>query len=484
MFKLKLKIQQIICLVAALLLVGCSDEERETAKAVSVYRIVKEDTGNYSYLAAAIDRAGLKDLLDSDESNVTLLAPTNQAFIDAGFANVNTIRITDPALLAKVLQYHIIENKFETSTIVGPQSITSLDDNELFFDKRTMTGSVEGKPVTLIDFYVNGADILSKDIFATNGNVQLINKLLVPKTTKNIMQAMTARADYSLFVAAVNRASLGSVNYAAQLSSTTNYTVFAPTNAAITEFLLGKYSTEAKIATIDPNIIASELVGNHIILNAYFSYNLLFSPLSLNQGKITVSSVKYYNAANSVAGTNTVLNGSLLIRNNANEMVSNGFVNGTTTVFALPTSLTLFETIQANLNLTYLMAAIERASASGIDLKGMLSSSGEQTLYAPTNQAFRNEGYESVDIIYATSPEILAELLTKHVFAGYIYSNSYPVGKYTVESISGVPVEFDTSSDLGVFGAKGPLNLLYGAVTTKDEIRTNGVFNIINQVIK
>ncbi|WP_163400085.1 fasciclin domain-containing protein [Flavobacterium fluviatile] len=475
MLKSKSILLQIFCFVVGLSLLGCEDDKRETPTAVSVYRIVKEDVGNYSYLATAIDRAGLQDVLENG-NNITLLAPTDQAFINAGFASVNAIRIADPVVLENILRYHIIENKVETAGIEGPEVVAAMDGNELYLDKQVITDN--------ISYYVNGADILGKDNKATNGTVQLINKVLVPKKGTTIMEALAGRAEYSLFLAAINRASLGSRNYAATLASAGEYTVFAPTNTALADFLSGKYSTVAKIDAIDPDTVGSELVGNHIVDKAYISYKLPYSLFSLNSGRITSSSTTYFSAPNSGAGTSTIVNGSLLIKNNADELVYNGFVNGVNTVFAVPSSQTLYQSIESNTSLTYFKAAIEKVSAAGVDIKGLLSSPGTITVFAPTNQSFRDEGYESIDIINATNADILVELIAKHIFDGAIYSDSYPSGTYTLLSINGVSVEFDNTVTTSTYAAKGPLNDVFGAIFPKNEIRANGVFNIINQIIK
>lgn len=97
---------QIICFVVCLLLLGCEDVKRETPSAVNVYRIVKEDTGNYAYLCAAIDRAGMISFFESSENDITLFAPVNQAFIDAGYNNVLAVKNEDPDVLENFLKYH------------------------------------------------------------------------------------------------------------------------------------------------------------------------------------------------------------------------------------------------------------------------------------------------------------------------------------------------------------------------------------------
>ncbi|GIZ08783.1 fasciclin domain-containing protein [Flavobacterium sp. UMI-01] len=477
MFKLKLKIPQLICFVVSLLLLGCDEDKRETPSSVSVYRILKDDTGNYSYLSAAIDRAGMRSFFESNERDFTIFAPINQAFIDAGFPNLLSVKTADPVVLEKILKYHIIENKILVKPIAGEVTVTALDGNEITLDRIKIlirTGEISV-------FFANGADILSRDVNGTNGNVQTINKVLVPKTNKNIMNILAENSNYSLFLAAINRASLGSRNYAAELASSSQFTVFAPVNAAFAEFMGGKYNSTTSINNTPPQTVADELVGNHIINNAYFTYKLPFISLSLNSSRLTISKTFTYNAPNAIAGYNTVVNGGAVTRSLANAMATNGFVNGVGAVFALPSSLTLSDAARANSNLTFFVAAVDRASTGGVDFSGMLSGTSDYTIFAPSNQAFRDEGYETIDVVNTASPSILIQLLSKHFFEGSFYSNSYPVGTFNLLSIGGTDVEFDNTT---LYTAKGPLNTAPGTISTRNEIRKNGVLNIINQVIK
>jgi uncharacterized surface protein with fasciclin (FAS1) repeats len=59
---------------------------------------------NFSVLAAAVVKAGLVDALRG--AKLTVLAPTNQAFIDAGI-DLDSFEDEDPDLI-NILQYHVI----------------------------------------------------------------------------------------------------------------------------------------------------------------------------------------------------------------------------------------------------------------------------------------------------------------------------------------------------------------------------------------
>ena len=69
-----------------------------------------------SLLVAAVLRAsqGSTDVASvlSGTGPFTVFAPTNQAFINAGFADVNAINAADPNTLTSILTYHVITGEF------------------------------------------------------------------------------------------------------------------------------------------------------------------------------------------------------------------------------------------------------------------------------------------------------------------------------------------------------------------------------------
>jgi uncharacterized surface protein with fasciclin (FAS1) repeats len=77
----------------------------------------------------------------------------------------------------------------------------------------------------------------------------------------------------------------------------------------------------------------------------------------------------------------------------------------------------LVEAILADTTLSYLAAAVVRASQGNVNVAALLSSGGVFTVFAPTNQAFRNAGFATVNDINAADPNVLSSILTYHVLA-------------------------------------------------------------------
>lgn len=299
----------------------------------------------------------------------------------------------------------------------------------------------------------------------------------------NIMATLEDNSNYNLFVTAIKRASEGSRNFKMELSGTSRFTVFAPVNSAFNTYMAGKYNNEASILAQHPDSVANHLVSYQIVKNDYFGYELPTKPLTLNEQTLIISSsLAVRNFANPSYGTNVVVNGFVLPRNESNILTTNGIVNSVPGIFTVPSSKNLLQTIQENPALSFLSAAIERASSSGTDVTSLLiSDTSNYTILAPTNIAFEKEGFVSIDVINSTSPEILSGLLKKHLLNGLIFSSSYPSGTYTLYSLEQTPIIFDNTSGLTALSVN---NTFPALVNLRDVITTNGIFNTIDNILK
>jgi uncharacterized surface protein with fasciclin (FAS1) repeats len=106
----------------------------------------------------------------------------------------------------------------------------------------------------------------------------------------------------------------------------------------------------------------------------------------------------------------------------ANIVASNGVLHTISKVLIPPVG-NLVESVLADTTLSYLAAAVVRASQGSVNVAAILSSGGVFTVFAPTNQAFRDAGFASIDGINAADPNVLAAILTYHVLAGRVFSS-------------------------------------------------------------
>jgi uncharacterized surface protein with fasciclin (FAS1) repeats len=140
-----------------------------------VVAAVVADPQNYSLLQQAVLRVGstLTTAL-STASAITLFAPTNQAFIDAGLS-ATAIAAAPPATLARVLQYHVVPGRvFSTQLSDGLTANTFLGP--------TLRFGVTATGVTVLGAGngTNAATVTNANGLATNAVIHRINRVLLP----------------------------------------------------------------------------------------------------------------------------------------------------------------------------------------------------------------------------------------------------------------------------------------------------------------
>lgn len=120
-----------------------------------------------STLVTAVSKAGLVDTLNS-ASDITVFAPTNDAFGAMDKATL-TKALADPkGLLTTVLTYHVVPGQLTPEQLVGTHKT-------LEGDTLTISGSGE-------DFTVNdGAHVVCGNVKTANATVYLIDGVLAPK---------------------------------------------------------------------------------------------------------------------------------------------------------------------------------------------------------------------------------------------------------------------------------------------------------------
>ena len=128
---------------------------------------------SFSLLTAAVTRAGIASTLTSATA-ITVFAPTNDAFIAAGF-NAAAIAAATPAALTRILTYHVVPGRvFSTlltdgvtpATLLGPTVRVNVSGNGV-----TVTGQGNG---------TNASNVTSANILTTNAVVHAINRVLLP----------------------------------------------------------------------------------------------------------------------------------------------------------------------------------------------------------------------------------------------------------------------------------------------------------------
>jgi uncharacterized surface protein with fasciclin (FAS1) repeats len=121
--------------------------------------------GSFTTLVAAVQAAGLVETLKGD-GPFTVFAPTDEAFAALPEGTVEGL-LADPAALANILTYHVIAGKVMSGDLSNNMTATT----------------VNGADVTIMTeggVMVNGANVTTADIEASNGVIHVIDKVILP----------------------------------------------------------------------------------------------------------------------------------------------------------------------------------------------------------------------------------------------------------------------------------------------------------------
>lgn len=124
--------------------------------------------GTFTTLVAAMQAAGLVDTLKGD-GPFTVFAPTDEAFAALPEGTVETLlKPENKDQLVAILTYHVVSGKVMSGDLSNDMMATTVQGT----DVKIMT---EGG-VT-----VNGANVVTADIEASNGVIHVIDAVILPK---------------------------------------------------------------------------------------------------------------------------------------------------------------------------------------------------------------------------------------------------------------------------------------------------------------
>ena len=123
--------------------------------------------GDFTTLLAAVEAAGLTETLQ-DGGPFTVFAPTDAAFAALPDGTVDALLADIPAL-TDILLYHVVSGELPASAVV----------------EESLVGTLQGSDVKVTldaDVFINEATVLAADVFATNGVIHVIDKVLIPES--------------------------------------------------------------------------------------------------------------------------------------------------------------------------------------------------------------------------------------------------------------------------------------------------------------
>lgn len=238
--------KSIICFAVVCALVGCSKDSAEDKPANNdvinrLNFIIEDNKSNFSSFSAGLSRTAYKYTL-SDPGPFTVLLPDNNAFIAAGYTNSNAVLTESAAILNKMIPYHITYGKWELNKLPFKfnQEIESITGAKMY-----VTRWVKNKDTIAT---INGTRVISYNLVASNGLIQVLNSVLQPLVHTTLSDAIAADNSLTYLNVALQRAGMKDM-----LSTADNtFTLFAPNNAA---FIAAGFTTIQDIYSADPQVL-------------------------------------------------------------------------------------------------------------------------------------------------------------------------------------------------------------------------------------
>lgn len=127
-----------------------------------------------TFLVAAVVKSGLAPTLADPNNNFTIYAPTDAAFIAAGFPNVAAVSAAPAATLQAVLLNHAVGTGKFTSEQTALTAMTAGGGTLTYSAFANGTFTVKSNGIS------TPANMVIPDIKCTNGVVHIIDKVLLP----------------------------------------------------------------------------------------------------------------------------------------------------------------------------------------------------------------------------------------------------------------------------------------------------------------
>ncbi|MCU0830998.1 MAG: fasciclin domain-containing protein [Rhizobiaceae bacterium] len=126
--------------------------------------------GSFNTLVAAVTAAGLVETLKGP-GPFTVFAPTDEAFAKLGSTVDDLLKPENKDKLTAILTYHVIPAKVMSADLTDGQEAATVQGETVVID-------LDGGPK------VDGANIVTADIAATNGVIHVIDAVILPDAAK------------------------------------------------------------------------------------------------------------------------------------------------------------------------------------------------------------------------------------------------------------------------------------------------------------
>ena len=455
------------------LLTSCAKSDPAVAPLTNDMKTITtivSESPNFSFLKAAVLKAGIETTLNTSPATLTVFAPTNDAFKAAGFATEAAVTAADVPTLQAILKNHILSTNRQAASFVNGEIIT----NNL--NLQPLVVSKNGAVVT-----INSSVVTSADLIAKNGVIHTVSSVILPRTS--ILAAALATPSLSLLATAVANVSLNTTTNVAALlirPTTQKLTVFAPNDVAFTAaglnsaFLSNPANAPAILSILTYHVLGTEVRAAQV-------------PAGPNAPVDTFDGIRKLFVTRNASGV--FINGIPVAT--ADVAADNGVVHVLGSVL-IPASTTITGLVASDPRFSRLLAVIQYVDANTTPSAGLatlLSGTANPpfTVFAPVNAAFNfvdanNDGTIQTSELAAVGAVALGDIVRRHVAVNTrAFSSDLSNGQVITMANGTVTVAI---SGAGVVLTANTIIPVPSTVAVTNVLATNGVVHAVSGVIR
>lgn len=124
------------------------------------------EAGSFTTLAAALEAAGLVDVLQGD-GPFTVFAPTDEAFAKLPEGTVEAL-LADKEKLTRILTFHVVGGEVTSDAVVK------------LTEAETVAGIAAPIELRMGEVYVAGARVVTADVKASNSVIHIVDSVMLP----------------------------------------------------------------------------------------------------------------------------------------------------------------------------------------------------------------------------------------------------------------------------------------------------------------
>lgn len=403
----------------------------------TIFEIV-EGSDVHETLETALTESGLDAVTNDPEADLTLFAPTDEAFAALPAGVLDDLLADPTGALANVLLYHVVGGTNLSGDLMDGMEVLTAQGE-------TVTVSINGDVIT-----INDAEVTVIDLTAGNGVVHVIDAVLVPATC-----TIFAGGPYTNFNTAFGGAP-------APTDGICPFNVITGFQSWASEAYLADGATEGTTYTFG-------LTGGDI-----GAWDPAFVIIDGATGEVVASETEGFSITWTAPADGDYIwiiqEEGLCGNQTDNNETNNGFPYMTCLSEQSITDIVVASDIHETLEAAVI--------AAGLD--GTLGTDGPFTLFAPTDDAFDNLPDGLLDQLLADPDGLLTDVLLHHVVDGVAYSTDLSDGQVLETLLAGDDLTVGISeTEVTITSSLGTVAI----VVTPDVVASNGVVHIISEVL-